>query len=64
MDYGNLPKWDGDNVERLSLNNCKLLTDYSIPYLLGFKYFPKLSVLEIRFLDNLKDVRLIVKFKL
>ena len=57
-------KWNGDNVERLSLNNCKLLTDYSIPYLLGFNYFPKLCVLEIRFLDNLKDVRLIVKFKL
>lgn len=57
-------KWNGDNVKRLSLNNCKLLTDYSIPYLLGFNYFPDLCVLEIRFLDNIKDVRFIVKFKL
>lgn len=57
-------KWNGDNVKRLSLNNCKFLTDYSISYLLGFNYFPDLCVLEIRFLDNLKDVRFIAKFKL
>lgn len=57
-------KWNGDNVKRLSLNNCKQLTDFSIPYLLGFNYFPSLSVLEIRYLDNLKDVKFIVKFKL
>lgn len=57
-------KWNGDNVKRLSLNNCTQLTDFSIPYLLGFNYFPNVCVLEIRYLNNLKDVKLIVKFKL
>ncbi|CCF58453.1 hypothetical protein KAFR_0E03010 [Kazachstania africana CBS 2517] len=61
--------WDfaqrnGDNVKRLSLNNCKLLTNFSIPYLVGFNYFPNLAVLEIKNLVNIDDVKWLVKFML
>lgn len=57
-------KNNGINVRRLSLNNCNKLTDFSIPYLLGFNYLPNLSVLEIKFLEKLNNVKYIAKFKL
>ncbi|CCK68071.1 Amn1p KNAG_0A03920 [Huiozyma naganishii CBS 8797] len=57
-------KSNGHNIRRLSLNNCELLTDFSVPCLLGFNYFPNISVLEMRNLSKIKDVKFIVKFKL
>lgn len=57
-------KHNGSNVKRLSLNNCSKLTDFSIPYLLGFNYMPNLSVLEIKFLEKLNNVKYVAKFKL
>lgn len=56
-------KCNGNNVKRLSLNNCKSLTDLSIPYLIGFNYFPNVKVLEIRNLDKITDVKWLVKYK-
>ncbi|CCD24191.1 Amn1p NDAI_0C05320 [Naumovozyma dairenensis CBS 421] len=57
-------KLNGANIKRLSLNNCNQLTDYSIPILVGFNYFPNLAVLEIKGLSLINDVRWLVKFKL
>lgn len=48
---------NGKNVERLSLNSCRLLTDYSLPILFALNSFPNLAVLEIRNLDKITDVR-------
>ncbi|CAI4263816.1 ASN_HP2_G0003280.mRNA.1.CDS.1 [Saccharomyces cerevisiae] len=61
--------WDfarlnGKNVERLSLNSCRLLTDYSLPILFALNSFPNLAVLEIRNLDKITDVRHFVKYNL
>ncbi|CAI4268755.1 BGP_1a_G0003390.mRNA.1.CDS.1 [Saccharomyces cerevisiae] len=55
---------NGKNVERLSLNSCRLLTDYSLPILFALKSFPNLAVLEIRNLDKITDVRHFVKYNL
>ncbi|CEP61945.1 Amn1p LALA0_S04e04214g [Lachancea lanzarotensis] len=52
----------GPRIRRLSLNNCQLLTDNSVPTLLALGYFPQLSVLEIRNLDRLTNVLPIVNF--
>ncbi|SCU88186.1 LAFA_0E11210g1_1 [Lachancea sp. 'fantastica'] len=52
----------GPRIRRLSLNNCQLLTDNSLPTLLALSYFPHLSVLEIRNLDRLTNVLPIVNF--
>ncbi|SCV03197.1 LAME_0H08482g1_1 [Lachancea meyersii CBS 8951] len=52
----------GPLIRRLSLNNCQLLTDNSLPTLLALGYFPQLSVLEIRNLDRLTNVRPIVEY--
>ncbi|CCC68321.1 hypothetical protein NCAS_0B02370 [Naumovozyma castellii] len=57
-------KLNGNNLKRLSINNCNKLTDYSIPILIGFNYFPNLAVLEIKNLDLLTDVKWLVRFKL
>ncbi|KAL3233901.1 Antagonist of mitotic exit network protein 1 [Nakaseomyces bracarensis] len=54
----------GKNIKRLSLNNCSQLTNFSIPMLFAFNYFPNLSVLEIRNLNQITDVRHLVRFKL
>lgn len=58
--------WDfaayrGKSIERLSLNNCKLLTNKSVPRIL--KYTPNLSVLELRGCTQITEMRPIVKFK-
>ncbi|CAI6501059.1 AAB_G0003710.mRNA.1.CDS.1 [Saccharomyces cerevisiae] len=55
---------NGKNVERLSLNFCRLLTDYSLPILFALNSFPNLAVLEIRNLDKITDVRHFVKYNL
>ena len=47
---------NGQNVERLSLNSCRLLTDYSLPILFALNSFPNLAVLEIRKLDKITAV--------
>lgn len=57
-------KNNGENVKRLSLNNCKGLTNMSIPYLVSYNYLPKLVVLEIRDIDNLTNVKPLIKYKL
>ncbi|ODQ65438.1 RNI-like protein, partial [Nadsonia fulvescens var. elongata DSM 6958] len=51
----------GKNLERLSLNNCKLLTNESIPRILG--YVPNLSVLEMRGCVNITNMRPVLEFK-
>ncbi|CAB4255064.1 Amn1p [Maudiozyma barnettii] len=57
-------KNNGNNVKRLSLNNCKKITNMSIPYLVSYNYFPELVVLEIRDLDNLSNLKPLIKYKL
>lgn len=54
----------GSSIRRLSLNNCDLLTNHSIPILFAFNYFPNLAVLEIRNIQQITDVRHLVHFKL
>lgn len=53
----------GKYLERLSLNNCMNLTDQSLPVVLGHNLMPRLSVLEIRFIENLTNFELIVNFR-
>lgn len=52
----------GPRLERLSLNNCRYLTDAGLPRVLG--YLPNLTVLEIRGCLHIKNVRPIALFKL
>ncbi|CAR28644.1 ZYRO0F08712p [Zygosaccharomyces rouxii] len=54
----------GSRIKRLSLNNCDLLTNHSIPTLLALNYFPNLAVLELRHVDQITEVKQLVKFKL
>ncbi|CAK7915347.1 antagonist of mitotic exit network protein 1 [[Candida] anglica] len=51
------------SVERLSLNNCTQITNQSIPLILHSNYFPNLSVLELRFVDQLTNFMPIIEFK-
>lgn len=51
----------GPHIERLSLNNCKLLTNDGIPRIL--KYTKNLSVLELRGCVQITDMRSIILFK-
>lgn len=51
----------GPQIERLSLNNCKLLTNDGIPRIL--KYTKNLSVLELRGCVQITDMRSIILFK-
>lgn len=51
----------GPELQRLSLNKCTLLTDASIPRILG--YTPNLSVLEIRGCLQITDMRPLALFK-
>ncbi|GEQ66845.1 hypothetical protein JCM33374_g508 [Metschnikowia sp. JCM 33374] len=53
----------GKHIERLSLNNCLNLTDQSVPVVLSHNLMPKLSVLEIRFIENITNFDSIVTFK-
>lgn len=50
------------SLERLSLNNCPLITNQSIPLILHAKYLPQLNVLEIRF-TNIDNLTPIIEFK-
>lgn len=51
----------GPELQRLSLNNCRLLTDASVPRVLG--YMPNLTVLEIRGCVQMTHMRPIALFK-
>lgn len=51
----------GTFLQRLSLNNCRLLTDASVPRILG--YTPKLTVLEIRGCTQITNMRPLALFK-
>ena len=53
----------GPHITRLSLNNCALLTNHSIPALLSTNSFPHLSVLEIRNIPKISDVKPIIFYK-
>lgn len=50
------------SIERLSINNCPLITNQSIPLILHANYFPYLNVLEIRF-TNINNLKPIIEFK-
>lgn len=52
----------GPRLERLSLNNCRLLTDAGLPRVLG--YMPNLTVLEIRGCHQITNMRPIALLKL
>ncbi|SCU85037.1 LADA_0D05336g1_1 [Lachancea dasiensis] len=52
----------GSHIKRLSLNDCNLLTNNSLPTLIALKYFPQLSVLEIRNVKHITNLRSIVAF--
>ncbi|QLQ81873.1 hypothetical protein HG537_0G01270 [Torulaspora globosa] len=54
----------GPHITRLSLNNCSLLSNHSIPLLLAFNHFPNLAVLELRNIDGITDVKNLVHFML
>lgn len=54
----------GKNIERLSLNNCNKLTNFSLPMLFAFNYFPNLNVLEIQNIAKITDVRHMVRYKI
>lgn len=51
----------GVHLQRLSLNNCRLLTDASVPRILS--YTPNLSVLEIRGCTQITHMRPLALFK-
>ncbi|KAI0463050.1 hypothetical protein LJB42_003065 [Komagataella kurtzmanii] len=53
----------GSQVKRLSLNNCRMLTDNSLCKILHHDYFPNLTVLEIRNCLSLSNLRPVVLFK-
>lgn len=60
--------WDlalncSDHMERLSLNNCRYITNQSIPLILYSDYFPQLSVLELMNADQITNFRPIIEFK-
>ncbi|KAH3673690.1 hypothetical protein WICMUC_003506 [Wickerhamomyces mucosus] len=50
-------------IQRLSLNNCVLLTNASISRIFKNGYFSNISVLEIRYINGLTDMLPLVKFK-
>ena len=54
-------KNNGDNIRRLSVNNCRLLTNMSLPYLFNYNYFPNMVVLEVRNVENFTNVKPLVK---
>lgn len=51
----------GPKLERLSFNNCSLLSDFGIPKALG--YMPNLTVLEIRGCVHITNMKPLVMFK-
>mmetsp|Transcript_6350 Transcript_6350/g.7944 ORF Transcript_6350/g.7944 Transcript_6350/m.7944 type:complete len:538 (+) Transcript_6350:264-1877(+) len=60
--------WDlaircSDNLQRLSLNNCPYLTNQSIPLILHSNFFKNLSVLELRFANQITNFKPIIEFK-
>lgn len=53
----------GKYLERLSLNCCPYITDQSLPAILSHNLTPKLSVLEIKHIENITNFDPIVNFK-
>lgn len=54
---------NSDIIQRLSLNNCLLLTNNSLPRIIANGFFQNLSVLEIRHILNLTDLKPLIQFK-
>lgn len=59
--------WDlalncNQRMERLSLNNCRYITNLSVPLILYSDYFPQLSVLELMNVE-ITNFRPIIEFK-
>lgn len=52
-----------NTIERLSLNKCSLLTNSSIPRIIENGYLPNLTVLEIRHILSLTNMKPLVQFK-
>ncbi|AMD20778.1 HDR035Wp [Eremothecium sinecaudum] len=52
----------GPYMTRLSLNNCRLLTNHSLPALMEFNSFPRISVLGLRN-TGITDVRSLVRYR-
>lgn len=50
-------------LERLSLNNCPLITNLSIPLIFYSNFLTNLSVLELRFVPGISNFRPIIEFK-
>lgn len=60
--------WDlavrcSDSLQRLSLNNCPYITNQSIPLILHSNLFKNLSVLELRFANQITNFKPIIEFK-
>lgn len=52
------------NLMRLSINNCQYVTNHSIPIILdNATYWTNLSVLELRFLKQLTEMKSMINFK-
>ncbi|KAH3681179.1 hypothetical protein WICPIJ_007874 [Wickerhamomyces pijperi] len=58
-----LALYRSNTLKRLSLNNCPLLTDSSIPLLLKQGYFYNIVVLEIRYNEKITDLRPLVEYQ-
>lgn len=60
--------WDlaircSDHLQRLSLNNCPYITNQSIPLILHSNLFKNVSVLELRFANQITNFKPIIEFK-
>ncbi|SCV03331.1 LAMI_0H07294g1_1 [Lachancea mirantina] len=53
----------GQGITRLSFNNCRLLTNNSLPALLALNYLPHLVVMEVRNIVNITQVRPFIIYK-
>lgn len=53
----------GPKITRLSLNNCRLLTNNSMPALMSLNYFPNISVIEVRNIPQISDLRPLVAYR-
>ncbi|KAG7191754.1 Antagonist of MEN (Mitotic Exit Network) [Scheffersomyces spartinae] len=50
-------------LERLSLNNCPLITNQLIPLILHSDYFERMSVLELRYVSSVTNWKPVIEFK-
>lgn len=51
------------SLQRLSLNNCPLITNQSIPLILHSNYLSNVSVLELRYASKITNFKPIIEFK-